>query len=56
MVRAEREAASLGLPPVRPYTNKRLAKGIRPHLGLDHRIDRQERMNRGAAVHMGKTL
>lgn len=56
MVHAQREAASLGLPAVRPYANKRPAKDIRPYLRLGHRIDREERRNRGAAMHMGKTL
>jgi hypothetical protein len=39
---------------VRLYTNQRFEKNIRLYAALGYRIDREEALNGGIAVHMSK--
>lgn len=56
MVHAETLAADAGLDEVRLYTNKLFAENIRLYLRLGYRVDREEALNGGVAVHMSKRL
>jgi ribosomal protein S18 acetylase RimI-like enzyme len=53
---AERLAASLGLPELRLYTNKRFSANIELYSRLGYTIDREEPFMGGFKVHMGKRL
>jgi ribosomal protein S18 acetylase RimI-like enzyme len=56
MAHGERLAGALGYREVRLYTNKLFAGNVRLYLGLGYRLDREEHMNGGIAVHMSKPL
>lgn len=56
MTHAERLAASRGYAEVRLYTNQRFAENIRLYLKFGYRIDREEELAVGVAVHMSKRL
>ncbi len=53
---AEQLAASSGFRLIRLYTNKRFEENVRLYERLGYRIDREEEMNGGVAVHMSKRL
>jgi ribosomal protein S18 acetylase RimI-like enzyme len=53
---AEALAAGSGLVGVRLYTNKLFAENLRLYARLGYRVDREERLNGGIAVHMSKAL
>jgi GNAT superfamily N-acetyltransferase len=53
---AERLAASLGLPQLKLYTNKRFVTNIELYRRLGYAIDREERFMGGFIVHMSKRL
>lgn len=53
---AEQFAASSGLAEVRLYTNQRFAENIRLYIKLGYRINREEMIGDGIAVHMNKHL
>lgn len=56
MAYAERLAAESGYAEVRLYTNKLFTANVDLYQRLGYRIDREESLNGGTAVHMGKTL
>jgi GNAT superfamily N-acetyltransferase len=56
MAHAEALAASFNVREVRLYTNKRFADNVQLYLKLGYRVDREEDMNGGIAVHMSKFL
>lgn len=56
LVHAEQLAASSGFGEIRLYTNKLFVANIELYQRLDYRIDREEQMNAGIAVHMSKAL
>jgi ribosomal protein S18 acetylase RimI-like enzyme len=56
MAHAERLAATSGYTAVRLYTNKLFTDNVTLYQRLGYRIDREESLNGGTAVHMGKTL
>ena len=56
MAHAERLAASSGFAEVRLYTNKRFAENVEFYLRLGYRVDREEVLPVGTAVHMSKRL
>jgi ribosomal protein S18 acetylase RimI-like enzyme len=56
MTHAERLATSLGYREVRLYTNQHFAENIQLYLKLGYRIDREEVLPVGIAVHMSKVL
>lgn len=56
MAHAERLAASAGYAEVRLYTNKLFAANVGLYQRLGYRIDREEALNGGTAVHMSKRL
>lgn len=51
---AEQIATDAGLGGVRLYTNQRFAANIALYVSLGYRIDREEALNGGVAVHMSK--
>ncbi|MFO1159822.1 MAG: GNAT family N-acetyltransferase [Reyranellaceae bacterium] len=51
---AERLAAASGLAEVRLYTNKLFTANVALYQRLGYRIDREESLNGGTAVHMSK--
>jgi GNAT superfamily N-acetyltransferase len=53
---AERLAASLGLPQLKLYTNKRFVTNIELYRRLGYAIDREERFMGGFIVHMSKRI
>lgn len=56
MALAEQIAADAGLSGVRLYTNQRFAANIALYASLGYRIDREEALNGGVAVHMSKRI
>ena len=56
MAHGEWLAGSLGYREIRLYTNKLFAGNVQLYLGLGYRLDREEHMNGGIAVHMSKPL
>jgi len=52
---AEELAASLALAGVRLYTNKLFVQNIRLYEALGYRVEREEELNGGVAVHMIKS-
>ena len=56
MALAEQIAADAGLASVRLYTNQRFAENIALYASLGYRIDREEALNGGVAVHMSKQV
>jgi ribosomal protein S18 acetylase RimI-like enzyme len=56
MAHAERLAAAAGYLEVRLYTNKLFAANVSLYQRLGYRIDREEALNGGTAVHMSKAL
>jgi ribosomal protein S18 acetylase RimI-like enzyme len=56
MAHAEHLAASLGHRTLRLYTNKLFAENVRLYRRLGYRIDREEVLAIGIAVHMSKPL
>lgn len=56
MAYAERLAAASGYAEVRLYTNKLFAANVTLYQRLGYRIDREEALNGGTAVHMSKRL
>lgn len=53
---AEGLAVEAGLVGVRLYTNQRFEKNIRLYAALGYRVDREEALNGGIAIHMSKDL
>jgi hypothetical protein len=51
---AEDLAVSLGLAGTRLYTNKLFVANIRHYAALGYRVEREEELNGGVAVHMMK--
>jgi len=56
MAHGEWLAGSLGYCEIRLYTNKLFAANVQLYLGLGYRLDREEHMNGGIAVHISKQL
>ncbi|MCX7364880.1 MAG: GNAT family N-acetyltransferase [Alphaproteobacteria bacterium] len=56
MAHAEELAASAGFREVRLYTNKLFDENVRLYLRLGYRIDREEDVGVGTAVHMSKRI
>ena len=56
MAHAETLAAALNFREIRLYTNKRFVENVQLYLRLGYRVDREEEMNGGIAVHMSKQL
>ncbi len=56
MAHAERLAVASGFPELRLYTNKLFAANVTLYQRLGYRIDREEALNGGTAVHMSKAL
>lgn len=56
MAHAEAVAASAGFRELRLYTNKRFDENVQLYLRLGYRIDREEDVGVGTAVHMSKHL
>jgi len=56
MAHAERLAAAKHYAEVRLYTNKAFAENVRLYLGLGYRIDREDRLPVGVAIHMSKRI
>ena len=56
MAHAEAAAASAGFGEVRLYTNKLFDENVQLYLRLGYRIDREEDVGVGTAVHMSKRL
>ena len=56
LAHAERLAAAAGYAEVRLYTNKLFAANVALYQRLGYRIDREEALNGGTAVHMSKRL
>lgn len=56
LAHAEQLAAALGYGEVRLYTNQRFAENVTLYLKLGYRIDREERLSVGVAVHMSKDV
>jgi GNAT superfamily N-acetyltransferase len=54
MKHAEELAAASGLKGTRLYTNKLFAANLRLYEALGYRVDREEALNGGIAVHMSK--
>ncbi len=52
----EQVAKSRGYGQVRLYTNKLFAENVRLYLRLGYRVDREEEVKNGIAVHMRKSL
>ena len=53
---AEALAREAGLNRTRLYTNQRFAENLRLYASLGYRVDREEALNGGVAVHMSKTI
>ena len=53
---AEDLARSQGLKRIRLYTNKLFDRNIKLYASLGYRLDREEALNGGVAVHMSKPL
>jgi N-acetylglutamate synthase-like GNAT family acetyltransferase len=53
---AEHLAAEAGLKGARLYTNKLFAANLQLYAGLGYRVEREEPLNGGVAVHMAKPL
>jgi GNAT superfamily N-acetyltransferase len=56
MAHAEALAASFNFREVRLYTNKLFAENVQLYLRLGYRVDREEEVTGGTAVHMSKQL
>ena len=56
MTHAEGLAAAAGFREVRLYTNKRFDENVQIYLRLGYRIDREEEVGVGTAIHMSKRL
>ncbi len=56
MAHAEELAASSGIGEIRLYTNKLFAENVELYLGLGYRVDREEVLPAGIAVHMSKPV
>ena len=56
MAHAEQVAVSLGHPELRLYTNKLFATNLQLYQKLGYRIDREQPLNGGIAVHMSKQI
>jgi ribosomal protein S18 acetylase RimI-like enzyme len=56
LAHAEALAAQSGFSEIRLYTNKLFAENIQLYRALDYRVDREEELNGGIAVHMSKQL
>ena len=56
MAHAEQIAASLGHGEIRLYTNKLFAQNIELYRKLGYRVDREEELTIGVAVHMSKPV
>jgi len=56
MAHAERLAMASGKNEIRLYTNKRFVENVELYLRLGYRIDREEELSVGTAVHMSKQL
>jgi ribosomal protein S18 acetylase RimI-like enzyme len=56
MAHADRLAAQLGHAEIRLYTNARFTENVRLYRGLGYRIDREEHLPHGIAVHMSKPV
>ena len=56
MAHAEELAASSGFGVVRLYTNKRFDENVQLYLRLGYRVDREEVLPVGIAVHMSKLM
>ncbi len=56
MAHAEAMAAASGFAEVRLYTNKRFVENVQLYLKLGYRVDREEELAGGTAVHMSKRL
>ena len=56
MAHAEQLAASAGYREVRLYTNKLFAENVALYRKLGYRIDREEVLAHGTAVHMSKPV
>ena len=56
MGHAEQVARALDCPEIRLYTNRLFAENVRLYARLGYRIDREERTERGIAVHMSKLV
>jgi GNAT superfamily N-acetyltransferase len=56
MAHAETLAASFNFREVRLYTNKLFAENVQLYLRLGYRVDREEEVTGGTAVHMSKQL
>jgi ribosomal protein S18 acetylase RimI-like enzyme len=56
MAHAEQLAASSGFSEIRLYTNKLFAENVQLYERLGYRVDREEELKIGVAVHMSKPL
>ena len=56
MAHAEQLAASSGFSEIRLYTNKLFAENVQLYQRLGYRVDREEELGIGVAVHMSKPL
>jgi ribosomal protein S18 acetylase RimI-like enzyme len=56
MAHAEKLAASSGFGEIRLYTNKLFAENIRLYGRLGYKVDREEEVKGGVAVHMSKPV
>ena len=56
MAQAEEIAASCGVGRIRLYTNKRFEANIRLYGRLGYRVDREEDVGDGIAIHMSKDI
>ncbi len=56
MAHAEALAAASGFGEVRLYTNKLFAENVQLYLRLGYRVDREEEVKGGTAVHMSKPV
>jgi GNAT superfamily N-acetyltransferase len=56
MAHAEQLAAALGYGELRLYTNQRFAENVGLYLRLGYRVDREETLPAGVAVHMSKMV
>jgi len=56
MAHAEALAAASGYAELRLYTNQRFAENVQLYLKLGYRVDREEELTVGIAVHMSKRL
>ncbi|MFI5000670.1 MAG: GNAT family N-acetyltransferase [Reyranellales bacterium] len=56
MAHAEQVAASLGHGEIRLYTNKLFAENVQFYGRLGYRVDREETLKIGVAVHMSKSV